>query len=124
MKNPLNFRPNVETETFAQYYSRCEWNKKFLRLLAAGVFCVIIWGLAIVKGCNLQYADEQRFAVLDTKAQQILNEIAEGKDQSQALANDSLQLALSILDSLQAQKEVDLGNVYFTASDTLGHLSR
>lgn len=80
-----------------------------------------LWLLVIAQACEIQYRDEQ---VLDSKAQQILDEIAAGKDQSQALVDDSLQLALSILDSLQAQKEVDLGNIYFTANDTLGHLSR
>lgn len=118
MKNPLNFRPNSETETFAEYYSRCEWNKKFLHLLAAGVLCVVLWAVVIVQGCNLQYADEQH---LDSEAQQILNEIAAEQDQSQALSKDSLQLALSILDSLQ---DVVLDDIYFTASDTTGHLNR
>ena len=87
-------------------------------------FACGLWAYVIGQGCALQYQDEQRFAALDSKAQQILNEIAEGKDQSQALANDSLQLALSILDSLQSKQEIDLGNMYFTASDTLGHLSQ
>lgn len=80
-----------------------------------------LWLLVIVQACEIQYRDEQ---VLDSKAQQILEEIAEGKDQSQALVDDSLQLALSILDSLQAKQEIDLGDMYFTANDTLGHLSR
>lgn len=84
-------------------------------------FAIGLWLLIIVQACELQYRDEQ---VLDSKAQQILEEIAEGKDQSQALVDDSLQLALSILDSLQAKQEIDLGDMYFTADDTLGHLSR
>lgn len=72
-------------------------------------FAIGLWLLIIAQACEIQYRDEQ---VLDSKAQQILDEIAAGKDQSQALVDDSLQLALSILDSLQAkQEEVDLGDI-------------
>lgn len=79
-------------------------------------FACGLWAYVIGAGCALQYQDEQRFAALDSKAQQILTEIAEGKDQSQALADDSLQLALSILDSLQAKQEIVLDDININIS--------
>ena len=77
--------------------------KKLLYTLAIG-----LWILVFIQACEIQYKDEQ---VLDSKAQQILAEIAAGKDQSQALADESLQLALSILDSLQAKNDVVLDDI-------------
>lgn len=87
---------------------------------------ISLWAIVLIQALQIQHADAVKFEAysqLDLEAQQILAEIAEGKDQSEALSKDSLQLALSILDSLQAQ-EVNLGDIYFTANDTLGHLSR
>lgn len=69
---------------------------------------ISLWILVFIQACEIQYNDEQ---VLDSKAQQILDEITAGKDQSQALADESLQLALSILDSLQAKNDVVLDDI-------------
>lgn len=77
-------------------------------------FAMGLWMYIIGQACTIQQADAVKFEAysqhaleleqelkIDSEAQRILNEIKAGQDQSEALSKDSLQLALSILDSLQ-----------------------
>lgn len=130
MKNPFNFSPDIAGgESFEAYSLRCDKNKKsILAVLTLFISAVLLWLVVLMQGCQLQHADAVKFETysqhaqkLDSEAQRILDELSAGKDQSEALSKDSLRLALSILDSLQ---DVVLDDIYFTANDTLGHLSR
>lgn len=73
------------------------------------ILAISLWAIVLIQALQIQHADAVKFEAysqLDSEAQQILDELAAGKDQSQALSKDSLQLALTILDSLQAQEIV------------------
>lgn len=103
-------------------------------------FACGLWAYVIGAGCALQYQDEQRFATLsqhtacsldselelDAERLQAIDPVAAQivLDTVKAVQDVQQNTVLAVLDSLQAQKEVDLGNIYFTANDTLGHLSR
>lgn len=109
-------------------------------------FAIGLWAYVFGQACELQYQDDQAFATishnacsladdqptleqdlkLDAERLQAIDPVAAQivLDTVKAVQDVQQNTVLAVLDSLQAQKEVDLGNIYFTASDTLGHLNR
>ena len=99
----------------------------------AAYFAIALWAYVIGAGCALQYQDEQRFATLnqhtacslaEESSLTLEQELKLDAERLQAIDPVAAQIVLDTLQNVQQAKEVDLGNMYFTANDTLGHLSR